>query len=164
MLLSVSVIDFPFRGLALWVTCVWHWFSWFFWGMIDFLSELHQFIAIPTVKWMPTGIIDYRKPECLDRLKFQDAIIHVLFCFFVFFFLCALWHPCKICSSVMHQPRKSLWHRSTSVLSVCVFLFGIVLLHLTLLRTVNEVAHLIWRAVPFHIYLVLINLLSLPSV
>lgn len=54
--------------------------------MIDFLSEL----AIPTVKWMPTGIIDYRKPECLDRLKFQDAIIHVLFCFFVFFFLCAL--------------------------------------------------------------------------
>lgn len=55
--------------------------------MIDFLSELHQFIAIPTVKWIPTGIIDYRKPECLDRLKFQDAIIHVLF--FVFF-LCAL--------------------------------------------------------------------------
>lgn len=82
MLLSVSVIDFPFRGLALWLTCVWHWFSWFFWGMIDFLSEL----AIPTVKWMPTGIIDYRKPECLDRLKFQDAIIHVLFCFFVCFF------------------------------------------------------------------------------
>lgn len=87
MLLSVSVIDFPFRGLALWLTCVWHWFSWFFWGMIDFLSEL----AIPTVKWMPTGIIDYRKPECLDRLKFQDAIIHVLFCFFVFFF-CVLFY------------------------------------------------------------------------
>lgn len=57
--------------------------------------------------------------KCLDRLKFQDAIIHVLF-FLLCFLLCALWHPCKVCSSVTHQPLKSLWHRSTSVLSVCV--------------------------------------------
>lgn len=157
MLLSVSAIDFPFRGLALWLTCVWHWFSWFFWGIIDFLSEL----AIPTVKWMPTGIIDYRKPECLDRLKFQDAIIHVLFFFVCFFSVCSLTPLQNLLIS--HAPTTEIPLASLHLCSVCVFLFGIVLLHLTLLRTVNEVAHLIWRAVPFHIYLVLVNLLSLPS-
>lgn len=116
MLLSVSVIDFPFRGLALWLTCVWHWFSWFFWGMIDFLSELHQFIAIPTVKWMPTGIIDYRKPECLDRLKCQDAIIHVLF--FVFFSVCSLTPLQNLL--ICHAPTTEITLASLHLCSVCV--------------------------------------------